>query len=176
MHRNTYILVTVLAIFAALLVGVNLGRKLSPTDTAVQPKPTPKPLLTLPVIPTITSNTYTNITCGITLQYPNTLVKLESTGSALFVDGTTQAQAFAVACQKDIPRPPIPATKIETKILTNNAGSASISAKLYHDASAKDGAQVDELIFRNPKTGVDTFIAGFGNIYNEVISSVKLLP
>jgi hypothetical protein len=172
MHRNTYLVVTILAIFAALVIGVNLGRK-----TTNQPSPTPKALATPPAVPTLTPNTYTNTFCGFTLQYPSTLTKLEdASGSAVFVNGETNAHAFAVTCQRDILRPALPITQIETRRLTNALGTASISATLYHDSSPKDGTKIDALLFKNPITGLDAFIAGFGDTFNEVISSVKLIP
>ena len=176
MHRNTYLLVTFLAVFAALVVGVNLGRGFAGIP-ANSPKVTPKPLPTVPAIPTITLNTYTNTVCGFSFQYPNTLTKLETaSGSALLVDGTTKAQSLAIACQKDIPRPPVPADKIETRMLMNAANTASISATLYHDASPKDGTPVDSLIFRIAGSGLDAFIAGYGETYDQMLTTVKLLP
>jgi hypothetical protein len=176
MHRNTYLLVLFLAVFATLIVGVNLGRGLAGKQTEV-PKITPKPMPTVPAVPTITLNTYTNTVCGFSLQYPNTLTKLETaTGSALLVDTTTKAQSLAIACQKEIPRPPIPADKIETRQLANSANTASISARLYHDASAKDGTPMDSLIFRVPKSGLDAFIAGYGETYDQILTTVKLIP
>ena len=176
MHRNTYLLVSLLAVFAALLIGVNVGHGFAEKQTE-SVKITPKPLPTVPIIPTITLNTYTNTICGFSLQYPNTLTKLETaTGSALLVDTTTKAQSLAIACQKEIPRPPIPAEKIETKMLTNTLKTASISAKLYHDASQKDGTPIDSLIFRIPGTGLDVFIAGYGETYNQILTTLILLP
>jgi hypothetical protein len=175
MHRNTYLLVTFLAIFAALLVGVNLGRKIAPSkeSSAVSITATPSPI----AAPPVTRSTYKNTFCGFSFQFPDTLTKLEdASGSALFVETSTTKQILAVACQKDIPRPPLVPEKIETLSFSSSPGAASISAKLYHDASAKDGTPVDALIFRNPKTGLDVYIAGFGDTYNEVLSTLTLTP
>jgi hypothetical protein len=172
MHRNTYLLVTILAIFAALVVGVNLGRK-NPNNSGNPPKAMDTP----PSVPTLKPNTYTNVQCGFTLEYPTTLTKLEdASGSAVFVAGQADTQAFAVTCQNDIPRPPLPADKIEAKRLTNSLGTASVSARLYHDASRKDGTPIDSLIFQSPTTGLDAYIAGFGEVFDEVIASIKLIP
>ena len=173
MHRNTYLFVTFLAIFAALVVGVNLGRRVStPQNESTKTNLTPTPRVTL--TPKLT--TYINTTCGFTLQYPDTLTKMESTGSAILADTATGAQSIAIACQKDIPRPPLPATKIETISFTGGDGASSLSAKLYHDASPKDGTPVDILIFRNPKTNVDAYIAGYGDMYNQILATLTLLP
>lgn len=164
MHRNTYLLVIFLAIFASLVVGVNLGKRLNPPTPLT---PTPSSTTT----PTSTSSKYTNETCGFSLIYPTTLTLTDgATNSALFIHTTVKDQSIAVACQEEIPRPPLTTDRIETMIIS------SVSAKLYHDASAKDGTQIDELIFRNPKTGMDIFIAGFGETFDQVIETLKLIP
>lgn len=169
MHRNTYLVITFLAVFAALVVGVNLGKRLS-----IAPSPTPSP--TPAASPTPTTEVYTNEACGFSFTYPTTLSRADATNSALLIHRTDQTQSIAVACQEEIPRPPIPADKIERRTIYNEAKTASISARLYHDASAKDGTPLDELIFRNPRTGMDIFIAGFGDTFNQIIETLKLLP
>lgn len=174
MHRNTFLLVVFLAIFAALVVGVNIGRRLAAPSPA---QPTPTPSASLPATPSTSLNTYRNPVCGITLTYPSTLNLMDSaSGSALFIDKTNANESVVITCQKEIPRPPLVAPKIETVILTSDNSNASVSAKLYHDASAKDGTSIDELIFRHPTTGLDVFIAGFGETFNAIIKTVKLTP
>lgn len=176
MHKNTYLFVTFLSIFAALVVGVNIGKKLLPqtqqsltsTVAPLNPNVTPTPILLL----------YTNTMCGFTLKYPATLTLVDSeTGnSAILNNAEDEKQSMAIACQKEIPRPPIVASQIETLKIFDTNGTSTISAKLYHDASAKDGTPTDALIFTNPKNRLDIFIAGYGDIYNEVIKSVTLTP
>ena len=176
MHRNTYFVVTVLAVFAALIVGVNVGRSLrgNPQNT-LSASSTPTPTQAVVVGPKML--TYTDTTCRITFQYPDSLTKMsDATGSALFIDSATNTQVCILACQRDIPRPALPANEIESKILTDATETASVSAKLYHDASPKDGTPIDSLIFRNPKTGLDVFIAGYGDTFNQILASLKLLP
>jgi hypothetical protein len=173
MHRNTYILVTILAIFAALVVGVNLGRSLSSQSKKIS-APTPTP--TVVTIQKPTHKTYANTLCGFTFSYPDTLTAMEdASGSAVFLDENSSTRSVAVACQYDIPRPSLSTDQIETHLLTNVAKTASISAKLYHDSSQKDGSPIDAIFFRNPKNGRDIFIAGFGEIYDQIISTIKLL-
>ncbi len=175
MQRNTYLFVTILAIFAALVVGVNVGRKVASLQTPPQPASTTAP--TPIASPTPKLLIYTNQLCGFSLQYPDTLTKLEdASGSAIFVQGNSKTQAIAIACQKNMPRPPISESNIETVSLTNDLGTASISAKLYHDSSSKDGTPMDALIFRNHKNGLDIFIAGFGETFSSILKTIKLLP
>ncbi len=173
MHRNTYLLVIFLAVFAALVVGVNLGKRLSqPSPAPTQPS-TPSVTLT----PTPTTAIYSDETCGFSLVYSASLSILNNaTGSALLVNEIDNDQSIAIACQEEIPRPPLTADKIETLVIYNEAKTASVSAKLYHDASPKDGTAIDELIFRHPKTGMDIFIAGFGKTFDDIITTIKLLP
>ena len=170
MHRNTLLFVACLAVIAALVVGIQIGRKTTIFDQGV---PTPTPVAT--TTPTPATVVYTNATCGVTLTYPNSLQEVEgSTSGTILASITNPASSVVIICQKDIPRVPLPPEKIETVALTG-AGGATISAKLYHDASQKDGTPIDKLIFTNPKTGVDIFIGGFGEIFNQVIRTIKLL-
>lgn len=174
MHRNTYLLITLLAVVAALVVGVNLGSRVA---TLNQPRQVPTTAASPKPNPAQTTKQYTNAICGVSFLYPDGLTALEdASGSAIFINATDNKQAVAVTCQKDIPRPPLPPEKIESRILTNALGTATVAASLYHDASAKDGTPVDSLIFRHPTIGLDVYIAGFGSAYNELIATIKLLP
>jgi hypothetical protein len=172
MHR-TYLLITFLAAFAALLVGVHLGKRLSPSSlqtATTTPTPTASPEST-----TSATQLYTNTMCGFTLQVPTTLSFMEgASGSAFLINANNQNESIAIACQSDIPRPPLTLDKIETVILYNEAKTASAAAKLYHDASAKDGTPLDQFIFYHPTKDMDVFIAGFGKTFDTVIATLKL--
>ena len=81
MHRNTYILVSILAVLAALVVGVNVGKKLSPTSVSTN---TPKPTISThtPVVPSLQS--FVDTACGFSLQYGSEFTLMDSgTGSAV---------------------------------------------------------------------------------------------
>jgi len=171
MHRNTYLLVIFLAVFAALVVGVNIGRQLTSTRQTASDAPlSPTPL------PTLAPVLYTNSVCGFTLSYPAALTMIgNATESAILTNTKDTTQSVIIACQKDIPRPALMPTRVETLLIANPHG-ATISAKLYHDSSAKDGSPIDELIFRNPKNGIDIFVAGIGDTYQQVIQTIQLLP
>ncbi len=163
MQRNTYLLVGFLAVFAALVIGVNLGRR-GPTPATSTP---PAALAT----PTLATLQLTNDYCGIEFSYPGSLTKLDSaSGSSVLVNPQNAGETVVIICQKDIPRAPLPPEKIETVTI------GSISAKLYHDASAKDGQPIDNLIFRHPQKNLDIFIGGYGSVFNGVVRSLKILP
>ena len=173
MHRNTYLLVIILAICAALLIGVNIGKRLqkqpvgqSSSLGGASPTPTPA----------VTTQTYVDSYCGFSLDYPAGYAVLENaSGSAIFNNTTDKTQSITVTCQKDIPKPPLTADKIETLTIPIVNG-ASVSAKLYHDSSAKDGTPIDAVIFRHPTNGMDGFIAGYGDTFNATIKTLQILP
>jgi len=172
MQRNTFIFTAVLAVVAALVVGVNIGKSMRYTPTppipiTVSPTSTPAPTLV----------SYTNERCGITFMHPSNLQRLESTASGtILTDPKNQQDSIIIVCQKDIPRVPLTPENMEQLTLFSASGSASLSATLYHDASEKDGTRIDKLIFYNPYKKLDVFIAGFGTVYDQVIKTVKLLP
>lgn len=164
MHRNTLLLVALLAVVAALLVGINVGRSINRPEVSQSPTPTPTPTPTLAYL--------SASACGVSFSYPNFLKGMESsTSGAILINTANPNDSIVIVCQKDIPRVPLPPEKIETIPLT---GTASISAKLYHDASQKDGAPIDKLIFTHPKTKLDVLLAGFGPVFRDLIASLKL--
>jgi hypothetical protein len=170
MHRNTYLLVIFLAVFAALVVGVNIGRHFT-RQTNSPPLATPTAIPTPPLL-----LSYTNTVCGFSLNYPATLTMMgNTTSSAILTNTKDTTQSVAIACQKDIPRPALNPANIETMLIQTPEGT-TVSAHLYHDSSAKDGSPINELIFRNPKNGIDIFIAGIGDTYNQLIKTVQLIP
>ncbi len=171
MHRNTYILVSILAVVAALVVGVNFGKKISPTA-----EPTPRPEADQPLAgtPEKTTTLFTSTFCGFSLEFPSTFTLMESaSGSAIMNHPSDKNQSIVATCQKDIPGVPLPPDKIESLVVTAPTG-ASISAKLYHDASPQDGTPIDALIFTHP-SGMDVFIAGFGPAFDAAIKSLRIL-
>lgn len=165
MPKNTFLLIALLAVVAALIIGVNIGKKFNPSAENTQPinPVSPSPSVT----PTPELSQFRG--CGISLFYPKSFSKLDiETGGAMLINTTDTKQSIAIACQKDIPRPALVAEKIEyVKI-------GSISATLYHDASEKDGALINKLIFKHPKTGQDIYISGLGETYSSAITSLTL--
>lgn len=172
MHRNTLLTVSILAVIAALLVGIRIGMSVqtsthsAPVTQIISPtaKPTPLPVYA----------TYTDKACDLSVQYPSNLQILESTTSGtILADQDDVNGSIVIVCQQDIPRVPLPPEKIESLVLTAT-NSASVSAILYHDASPKDGTPIDKLIFTHPRTGVDVLIAGYGTVFNSIIRTIKL--
>lgn len=171
MHRNVLVIVTFLAVSAALVVGVNIGKRVSAPPAvlpALTTTPTGGPTPTPPLLQTLT---YDSLVCNVSFDYPDTFIKQETqaSASAIFIDPQNTTSMVIFTCQKDIPRPPLPPEKIETIQI------ASISAKLYHDTNAKDGSPIDKLIFYNPKIRMDVFLAGLGPVFQAALASLKIL-
>ena len=172
MQRNTFIFTALLAVIAALIVGVNIGKSMriapsSQPPIAISPTPTPP----------VTLITYTSNLCGVSLVHPSNLQRLDSTTSGtILTDPNKQEDSIIIICQKDIPRVALSNEDMEKLTIVSASGSATLSATLYHDASEKDGTKIDKLIFYNKYKQLDVFIAGFGTVYDNAIKSVKLLP
>ncbi|HLD24899.1 MAG TPA: hypothetical protein VJB96_03175 [Patescibacteria group bacterium] len=168
MHRNTLLVVAFLAVIAALLVGINVGRSLTQSNPA---QPTPVSVSN----PTPTLGYMSGTSCGVTFTYPNSLQTMESSASGVVLVSTSNPNdSIVLVCQEDIPRVPLPPENIESLTITSAVGATSVSAKLYHDASPKDGLLVDKLIFTHPKTKLDVFVAGFGPVFQQFLTSLQL--
>lgn len=168
MHKNTLLFASFLAVIAALLVGFNLGRNMPQEQAA--------PLLPTPIAnptPTIAYLSYT--ACGVSFEYPNTLTPMESSTSGVVLTSTDNPKTtVVVVCQDDIPRVSLPPDKMETMVIRQASGSASTSATLYHDKSPKGETPIDKLIFTHPATRLDVFVAGFGPVFDRVITTLRL--
>jgi len=169
MHKNTLLLVILLAVVAALVVGVQIGRGINPS-LSQSPSPTPLPATPTPELPSLLS--YTNTFCGFSFSYPSShTLTSGASGSAVLSDATSPQNPILMTCQADIPRPPL----IEDRIQDASIAGV-IDAKIYHDASPQDGTPISALIFNNPNNGLDIFISGIGSAFTQVISSVQILP
>lgn len=170
MHRNTYLLVSILAVIAALVVGVNIGRMASPSSfpqpsTQVLVSPSPSAVPSGPQM-----KTYRNSYCRVSFVYPDSFTELESASQAAAFRGPGRGEGILLTCQKDIPRPSVTQENIE------DIRISSVSGKIYHTQSAKDGTVVDSLIIRHPTTKLDIFLAGSGQVFKDVVSTLTLTP
>ena len=194
--KNTYYLILFLSILAALIIGLNIGKRMQNQKTGNNATIAPPQITDTPTPSATTSSvfqtgtgsgelknattssaaqkekTYTNTTCGITLSYPDTVTIEESsteTQGVIFTNKSDPKDIVVVTCQKDIPKPPLSLENIEDIMI------GTVAAKLYHDTSAKDGTKMDALIFTHPKTKLDVFIGGYGRVFNTIIQSLKIL-
>ncbi|MBI3576474.1 hypothetical protein HY086_00320 [Candidatus Gottesmanbacteria bacterium] len=167
MHRNTYLLLIFLAIAAAIVTGVNLTRR------PEQQAPPPTTLLT----PTVSQPKIYELTgCGISFPTPADHTALEGPGTNVVFTAKTGGDTIIVTCQKNIPRPPLAADKID-RLAFDLPGEkpTTVAAALYHDTQARNGAPIDKLIFTNPRNGLDIFISGTGASFQSLIRNLSIL-
>ncbi len=162
MHRNTAILIAFLAIVAALLIGINVGRRFSGGSVT----PSPSPVVTIPS-PSPKLISYTHPRCQVSLNYPPDFKVTEASDSAILTGENNER--IVLLCGTDFPKPPLPPERIE------EATVAGQIATLYHDASAKDGTPIDIYVFNHPENGLEIALFGFGSVFKEIITSLKLL-
>lgn len=170
MHRNTYLVVSGLAVIAALVVGVNMGRKFALPVPALPTSPTVTPSLAQSKAVAATTKPYRNAICKVAFDYPGTLTVLENASGSAAFSGSGGDDGILLTCQKDIPRPAM------TQENTEDIRIGSVSAKLYHTQEASDGAAIDSLIFRHPATRLDVFLAGTGEAFRKLITTLTILP
>lgn len=170
MHRNTYLLVILLAVIAALLIGVNVGRQFTPAALPISLL-SPTPAVDPSHQPAQSDlKSYRNAFCKVAFDYPFTLTVLENaSGSAAFT-GKNSDDGIILTCQKNVPRPDASQGR------TEDISIGSVSATLYRAQSASEGATIDSLIFRHPATKLDVFLAGTGEAFRNLILSITLIP
>lgn len=192
MHHNTAFVIAFLSVIAALLVGMNVGRKLAgwtnppaPQTVAVNSSPVNIPVTASPVasplnltfqigtsagqVAAVSTKSYTSNFCGVRFDYPADYTVNEASNAARFTDKTTK-QNLDMICGNDFPLPPLPQDQTAT------ASVAGISAKVYHDYLAENNSQpIDVVIFRHPKNQLDIVLMGFGDAFQQLLKSLKLL-
>lgn len=178
MHKNTIIVIIILAVVASLLIGINLGRKIGKVQTLTNPSPSavlveipsPSPSVDAqPSPPPKTSVLYSLKGCGISFAYDTEYTLQIASRGAQLTHATDANNKISIACQADIPRPPLTEERIE------DATIAGVQTVIYHDASAKDGLPLDAVIFTHPKNKLDIAILGFGEAYDRLLQTVEIL-
>lgn len=160
MHRNTKILLIFLGLIVALIAGVKVKLWLTGGPAAIiLPTPVPTPVAFVP---------YINKDCGISFSYPEDFTKEEATNAARLTS-TLSKETIDIACGKTLPKPPLPKEKIEAVTV------ASISATIFHDASAKDGSPRDVVVVTHPQKQLEIALFGHGDVFRKVLESLKLL-
>lgn len=192
MAKGVIILLFMLGIIAALLVGINIGKKICNPDSSlpqptvnIQPSTTTPPTIIITPTPEVSSSatlsatpvkktagtsTFTDRTCGVSFSYPGSYMKQTSVNnqSTIFTDPDNPDTAIAVACATTIPRPPISSDKIEAITVAN------IAATLYHDKNP-NGDPRDEVIVKNPYNDMEVIIAGYGPTYQTILRNIRFV-
>ena len=189
MPIKTITVIFILSIVATLLFGINIGKKLGKSQysqpsppAAASPKVT-RPATVSPAFapnPTAetklpsssqSSSTYSDKSCGFSITYQGSYMdqKSRNNSSTIITDPDNPEAAIVTTCQSEIPKPPLPPEKIEDIVLDG------VPARLYHDASSKDGSPRDEVIVTHPVLNHEIIIAGFGPAFDQAVSSFKFL-
>jgi len=182
MPKNTLIVIIFLSLLAALLLGINIGKRLAvsqyltqfaPSPTSLQPSPTdtPTPIPQSGLPAQTGTSAYTDKSCGFTISYTGSYLeqKNENSASTIITDPDNPNATIVSTCQEEIPKPPLPPEKIISLTLDG------VPAKLYHDASSRDGSPRDEVIVRHPTLNHEIIIAGFGPTFNDAVASFKFI-
>lgn len=184
MPKSTLAFLIFLSLLAALLLGINIGKKMGNTQNiALNPAPTlpvlptlfasPSPIViqTSPIVLQTGLSVYSDKTCGFSIAYKGNYLEQNSKNSrsTVITDPENPGQDLVSACLEEIPKPPLVPEKIEDIIVDG------VLAKLYHDASSKDGSPRDELIVKHPANNLEIIIAGFGPPLNLALASFKFI-
>lgn len=173
MHRNTLIVVIILAVFAVVVAGVNILRWLSPSPSEKIPETAilePTVVNTPITNPTPEMLSYSDQKCGISLSYPKShSITEDANGDTQFLIIDQPVETVILHCQKTITPPAVSAENIRDYKV------ASISAKIYTDVKPANGKPAEKLIFHNPLNNLDVQISGAGDAYRLIIASITLL-
>jgi len=203
MAKGTIFLLFFLTVSAVFLLGVNLGKNIERENgkPVVPPSPTPTVAPASPqasqggptspvssILPTLVPTTqapegttiippragisiFKNNSCGFEFSYQGSYLKQKTVNeqSIIFSDPNDSSQAIAATCATEIPKPTLPPEKIETITLDG------VTANLYHDQSMEDGSPRDEVIVRHPTNDKEIMIAGYGSLFQKVLSSFKFV-
>lgn len=189
MAKGTLLFLFLLSIFASLLFGINIGKKLEISQRTNNKEQTTNAVISTPttiaiptIIPTLIATpssslkkstsvtTYADGTCGFSFSYPGSFMKQRSTNgqSTVLTDPENPASVIASTCASSIPRPPVSSEKIESIMLDK------LPATLYHDQN-QDGTPRDEVIVKHPVNNQEIIVAGFGEFYRQALSSFKFI-
>lgn len=145
---------SILAVVAALVIGVNIGRQVQAPQTAQLPS-TPSPTTVVNTDPL----SYRNSFCKVAFDYPPSFTFLESaSGSAAFTSANGD-DGIILTCQNDVPRP------AETNETVEDIRIGTVAAKLYNN---------QYVIFRHPGTKLDVFLAGSGEVFQNLLKTLTI--
>jgi len=180
MAKGTVIFLSILAVIALLLVGINIGKKIG-TPSSVSVAPTlynSQPTVYIPS-PTIANqspitnqsiSTFTDSSCGYSFSYPGSFMRQETANkkSVIYVDPKNPKTVIAATCGTTLPKPPLPSDEQETVTL------AGVTGILYHDTDP-NGNPRDDIFVKHPTNGMEIVIAGYGEIFQTIRSTFKFI-
>ena len=188
MAKGTIIALFILTFFATLLIGINIGKKIGISQTNQQEISSVQGLTpTLSILSPALQETrnsqistesaskettsYIDQNCGVSIVYRGSYIKQDTTenSSTIILEKDNPKSAVFIACEKEIPEPPLPSDKIDDITIDGVLG------KLYHDTNAQDGSPRDEAIFDHPSRDFEVIIAGFGDYFQSALNSLEFI-
>jgi len=119
-------------------------------------------------------NEYKNDPFGFAIKYPKSWQfneeAVEVDGTATNVIFTGDGKEVTLILQKEIPRPALLEDDIEKKVLPSG-----LVVQLYHDEDAKEGNDLDKVIFKMPQSDYDFYLAGYGAEFNLMYQSIEII-
>ena len=179
MPKSTLYFIFALAIIATLLLGINIGKNLTKSQSTIPPSslsPRQSPADGGTKAGTLSSvnsgsSTFTDSSCGFSFSYPGGYLSSNTVNgkSVILTDPDDENQQIIGACEGEIPKPPIPAEKIESIIVDG------VTTNLYHDADSQTGKPRDEIIVKHPTNGKEIILAGYGADFDAALSSFRFI-
>lgn len=164
MARNTFFLIVVLGIIAAIVVGINIGRTNTPPQNEQEgtlidtPNATPTPNLV----------TYNATTCPVRFQYNDTYTEVDlDSGGSTFINLEDTKDKLTLICQKDLDQP-----KEFDDALAYSIGSSS--ARLIQPIASTSGQTVGRLYIKDEGSGMGIIVSGSRGIFNQFLDSLQL--
>ena len=168
MPTSTKWLVAFLAIFAIIVVALNIYRWISPPSPSIKESvnisssPTPAS-----ITPTPTILKFSSRQCAVEISYPSDFSKNEDASGSAVLASADQKTALFVTCNKDESLPSQSIIKTEDVVI------ASASAKIYFQTI--EVAELKTLVIRHPVSNTRIFIAGNGQVFDDAIKTIRFL-
>ncbi len=184
LHRNTFIVFLALAIIATLLLGINIGRKitslssaqptvLSQTAATATPIATAQPTASANASPSATLGPevklqpYRNAGCGYSVDYPASwqFEEFDIFGTNL-VNSANPSEKITIVCASDL-QPPTDSSPTREILLS------AVPAVYFADQKAADNTVADAVFAPIPDTDKTIVIAGKGTVFNTALASFQ---
>ncbi|MCX8009060.1 MAG: hypothetical protein N3A54_05175, partial [Patescibacteria group bacterium] len=162
MHRNTFVFVIFLAVFAAIVAGVNIAKIYSPqkkTEILVTPSPSP-----------IQNNLVSSQVCDFIFSYPKTFTKIDiETGGVTLMNRQKEEDIILILCQEKALKIPEDMKEEETIEI------GTVSAQIYSQQNTTQKQSKQRLTFIHPRTKKYIYISGSGQFFDEFIKTIKIV-
>ncbi len=163
MHRNTFFFILFLAVFAAIVAGINITRYVSP-QTTTEPTQTASQI-TPALTPQKQTQWVTKETCDISFSHPAIFQSIDiGTGGITLVNTNNENEFLIILCQNT---PPVN----KNMNATEKKQIGTVSAQLYAEQQEN---QRKTLVFQHPSSKKYLYISGTIESFDEVLMSIQI--